>query len=73
VFPLSHREEQVTALIRQGKANKIIAFELGLTTGTVKEYLFHIFKKLGVHNRTELAIWKPEQREGVTSESPADQ
>jgi DNA-binding NarL/FixJ family response regulator len=55
---LSVRETQVADLIQQAKSNKEIAYELGLTTGTVKEYLFHIFRKLGVSNRTELALWK---------------
>jgi len=44
-------------LVAQGKANKEIAFSLILTQGTVKEYLFRIFRKVEVTNRTELAIW----------------
>ena len=53
---ISPREQQVIDLVRLGKANKAIAYELCLTEGTVKEYLFRIFKKLNVGNRTELAI-----------------
>lgn len=53
---LSFRERQIVALIRQAKANKEIAYELCLTEGTVKDYLHTIFKKLGVRNRTELAL-----------------
>jgi DNA-binding CsgD family transcriptional regulator len=53
---LTAREWQVSNLISQAKSNKIIAFELGLTEGTVKEYLYQIFRKLQVTNRTELAI-----------------
>jgi len=34
-----------------------IAYELHLTEGTIKEYLNRIFRKLGVSNRTELAVW----------------
>jgi DNA-binding NarL/FixJ family response regulator len=44
-------------LIQQAKSNKEIAYELRLTVGTVKEYIYHIFRKLGVNNRTELALW----------------
>lgn len=55
--PLSPRERQIVALVRQAKANKQIAWELHLTEGTVKEYLCTIFKKVGVQNRTELALW----------------
>jgi DNA-binding NarL/FixJ family response regulator len=43
-------------LVRQGKSNKEIAWLLCLECGTVKEYLFHIFRKTGVTNRVELAI-----------------
>ncbi len=53
---LSCRETQVVALVRQAKANKEIAYELCLTEGTVKEYLYRIYRKLQVRNRTELAL-----------------
>lgn len=53
---LSFRERQIVMLVREAKANKEIAFELRLTEGTVKEYLHHVFRKLGVRNRTELAL-----------------
>ena len=53
---LSFREQQIVDLIGQAKTNKEIAYELCLTEGTVKEYLHHIFRKLKVTNRTELAL-----------------
>lgn len=58
---LTFRERQIVDRIQQAKSNKEIAFELHLTEGTVKEYLNHIFRKLGVTNRTELAIWAFQQ------------
>ena len=54
---LSFREKQVVTLVSHGKPNKEIAFNLHLTEGTIKEYLNRIFRKLGVANRTELAVW----------------
>jgi len=52
-------------LVKQAKSNKEIAFELSLTVGSVKEYMYRLFRKLGVKNRTELALWdgrtSPEQ------------
>ena len=54
---LSFRERQITELVQQAKTNKEIAHELCLSVGTVKEYIYHIFRKLGVKNRTELALW----------------
>jgi len=53
---LSFREQQIVDLIGQAKTNKEIAYELCLTEGTVKEYLHHVFRKLKVTNRTELAL-----------------
>ena len=53
---LSFRERQIVLLVREAKANKEIAAELCLSEGTIKEYLHHIFRKLGVRNRTELAL-----------------
>jgi DNA-binding NarL/FixJ family response regulator len=55
--PLSPRERHVAALVGQAKSNKEIAWTLHLSEGTVKEYLSVMFKKLGVQNRTELALW----------------
>ena len=54
---LSFREKQVVNLVSKAKLNKEIAHELHLTEGTIKEYLNRIFRKLGVTNRTELAVW----------------
>lgn len=54
---LSFREEQIVRLVQEAKTNKEIAFTLCLSVGTVKEYVYHIFRKLGVTNRTELALW----------------
>ena len=53
---LSPRERQVVSLVAQAKANKEIANALNLSEGTVKEYLHTIFRKVGVRNRTELAL-----------------
>ena len=53
---LSFREQQIVALIAEAKANKEIAYDLCLSEGTVKEYLYHIFRKLKVTSRTELAL-----------------
>jgi DNA-binding NarL/FixJ family response regulator len=55
------RDKQVIELVRQAKLNKEIAHELHLTEGTIKEYLNRIFRKVGVTNRTELAVWAERQ------------
>ena len=53
---LAPRERELIRYVRQGLRNREIAKELGVTEGTVKVYLHAIFEKLGVKNRTELAI-----------------
>ena len=53
---LAPRERQLVSFVRKGLRNREIAAELGVTEGTVKVYLHAIFEKLGVGNRTELAI-----------------
>lgn len=53
---LTKRERELVDLVRQGLRNRDIAAQLGVTEGTVKVYLHAIFEKLGVDNRTELAM-----------------
>ena len=49
------RQTSVAKALRQGKANKIIAYELNMCESTVKVHVRHIMKKLGATNRTEVA------------------
>lgn len=53
----SQRELQLLKMLTEGKTNKAIAFETGLTEGTVKEYLSHIFRKAQCSNRAECIAW----------------
>lgn len=57
---LTPRERELVDLVRQGLRNRDIASQLGVTEGTVKVYLHAIFDKLGVDNRTELAMRAPD-------------
>ena len=58
---LTHREEEVLALLRQGKPNKLIAYELRMSENTVKVHVRRIIKKLHVMNRTEAAYASDER------------
>jgi DNA-binding NarL/FixJ family response regulator len=51
----TNRQASVAKALRQGKANKIIAYELNMCESTVKVHVRHIMKKLGATNRTEVA------------------
>lgn len=54
---LTKREEDVVRLVAEGLQNRDIAKELNLSEHTVKNYLFHIFDKLGVSSRVELVLY----------------
>lgn len=53
---LNPRERKITALVARGMRNRDIGTELGIGEGTVKVYLHTIYQKLGIENRTELAL-----------------
>lgn len=49
---LSAREAEVLWLLTRGKQTKEIARELGISAGTVRKHLDHVYRKLGVSNAT---------------------
>jgi two-component system response regulator DesR len=53
--PLTDRERQVLRLAGEGMASGDIASELGLSDGTVRNYLSEAISKLGAGNRVEAA------------------
>lgn len=53
---LTPREREVVHLVCQGLKNKQIASTLGITPGTVKVHLMHIFEKTGLKDRFALAV-----------------
>jgi len=57
---LTQRQREVLERLREGKSNKQIAHELGLSEGTVKIHMTAIFKSLGVRNRTQAAMAFPQ-------------
>ncbi len=57
IEPLTDREVDVLRLLGQGLTNKDIAQTLILSVRTVDAHLRSIFAKLGVHSRTEAALW----------------
>lgn len=49
---LSAREAEVLLLLTRGQQTKQIAETLGISTGTAKKHLEHVYRKLGVRNAT---------------------
>ncbi len=54
---LTEREVDVLRLLAQGKANKEIAYMLGIGAKTVKSHVSSILAKLGVASRTQAALY----------------
>jgi DNA-binding NarL/FixJ family response regulator len=54
---LSVRELEVLRLVAQGMANKQIGRALGITERTVKVHVGHVFRRIGVTDRTSAAMW----------------
>jgi DNA-binding NarL/FixJ family response regulator len=55
-YDLTARQLAVLGHLKQGKANKIIAYELGMSESTVKVHVRNIMRKMGVTNRTQAAF-----------------
>jgi DNA-binding NarL/FixJ family response regulator len=53
---LSRREREVLRVLAQGYRNKEISAQLGVSVGTVKTHLRHIFRKLHVADRTAAVL-----------------
>jgi len=56
ISALTPRQLGVLNLLAEGKANKIIAYELGISEITVKAHVSAILRKLGVSNRLQAVI-----------------
>ncbi len=54
--PLTARERQIMLVLSEGLTNREIGRRLRLAEGTVKVHLHHIYHKLGIANRTTLAV-----------------
>ena len=55
IEPLTGREREVALLAARGRTSRDIGDHLGLSTRTVDAHLAHVYRKLGVAGRSELA------------------
>jgi len=67
VSDLSDRERQVLSCVVEGLPNKLIARRLAISEKTVKAHLTSVFRRIGVTDRTQAALWA--ERHGVTPSS----
>jgi DNA-binding NarL/FixJ family response regulator len=56
VVPLTNRERDILQALSDGLSNMEIAGRLGLTEGTIKGYVFHLYKKLGTKRRSQAIL-----------------
>ncbi len=56
-YDISEREQNIISLVAEGLNNREIAEKLYLSEGTVRNYLSHILEKLGLRDRTQLAVF----------------
>ncbi|MFD3688456.1 response regulator [Nocardiopsis sp. NPDC058631] len=59
--PLSEREEEVARLVGTGATNREVARTLFIAEGTAKNHVTSILRKLGLRDRTRLALWVRER------------
>ena len=64
---LTETEGRIAALIARGQTNREIAAAMFVTENTVQTHLRHIFQKLGVRSRTELAARLLSAPDGITT------
>jgi DNA-binding NarL/FixJ family response regulator len=55
--PLTAREVEIACLVAHGLANHEIGDRIHISEGTVRTHLHHIFEKLAISNRVELALY----------------
>ncbi len=54
---LTQREIEILSLIIEGKSNPEISEELIISIHTVKAHIESIYRKLGVHNKVQAAVF----------------
>ena len=62
---LTRRQHEIVSLVSTGLSNKEIARRLNVTEGTVKLHLHAIYAKLGIPNRTKLALFAWQNSDGL--------
>ncbi|WP_051342287.1 helix-turn-helix transcriptional regulator [Pseudonocardia spinosispora] len=62
---LTDREREIADIVAQGSTNRQIAEKLVLSTRTVQTHVANIMRKLGMHSRHEIVLWRS-RREGLS-------
>lgn len=57
LIDLTKREKEILIKVANGLSNKEIATNLSISERTVKNHIFNLFKKIGVSDRTQAAVF----------------
>ena len=67
---LTEQENRILEHLIDGKSNKLIAKDMGITEGTVKVHVKHLLKKLNLRSRVEAAVWADRCRRQARPSNP---
>ncbi len=67
---LTRRERALLASLSQGRTNKELADDLGISVNTAKFHLRNLFEKLSVRNRAQAVAYYYASQSGQTLENP---
>lgn len=57
---LTRREREILALISTGASNDQVADRLTISSNTVRTHIYNLYRKIGVPNRMQAALWSAE-------------
>lgn len=57
---LTARQEDILRLLAEGKSNRDIAAELGVSVSAAGNFVYAIYNRIGVNNRVQAARWYDE-------------
>ena len=64
-YEITEKEEEIIEAVAQGLSNKEISEQLFLSEGTVRNYVSVILEKLGLRDRTQLAVFYYKRGESI--------
>ena len=69
-YPLTRKEVEVGILVARGMRNREIARQLFNSERTIDNHVMHIYNKLSINSRAELALWFRERGLLADASSP---
>lgn len=79
VARITRRQQEIATLLAEGLSNAGVAERLVLSEGTVANHVENIMRRLGLHSRTQIAVWAVERglyrsdEDGDEPDVPTDQ